>query len=397
MTKKKIGMVVQRYGLEVNGGSELHARQLAELLSKTYDVEVLTTCAIDYITWQNEYPAGLTEINGVSVRRFPVKEPRKIEKFNQLSQKIFSDKNHSYFDELEWMKQQGPLALGLLNYLRKNKSKYDVIIFMTYLYFTTYFGLHIAPEKSILVPTAHDEPPIYLSIYYSLFHLPRAIMYNTIEEREFIHGKFKNDYIPSQIAGVGVEVPNKINAEEFRNKYDIGTNMIIGDKFILYIGRVDPSKGCDELFNYFIKYKERNKNDIKLVLMGKPVMQIPKHPDIIPLGFVSDQDKFNGISAAELVVMPSHFESLSMVVLESMKLGKPVLVNGQCKVLKGHCIRSNAGLYYTNFDEFEECLNVILSKKYVVKRMGINGKKYVSKNYNWFIIEQKFIKIIDEI
>lgn len=387
----KIALVVQRYGLEVNGGSELHARQLAELLAQDYDIEVLTTCAVDYTTWENEYDEGVTEINGVTVKRFPVEEPRDIDEFNKFSeQKIFSPNyNQSYLEEIEWMKKQGPKSIKLLKYLENNKHNYDAIIFMTYLYFTTYFGLQIAPEKSILVPTAHDEPPIYLSIFNSIFHLPRAIMYNTTEEQKFINKMFDNQYIKSEIAGVGVEIPDNIDGDKFIDKYNFQ------EDFILYIGRIDPSKGCEDLFNYFIKYKKKeDKNNLKLVLMGKPVMDIPDHPDVISLGFVSDEDKFNGIAASKLLVMPSYFESLSMVVLESMRLRKPVLVNSKCEVLKGHCVKSNGGLYYENYDEFEACLDLLLSSNVLREKMGVNGEKYVTKNYDWDVIKEKFKEVI---
>jgi glycosyltransferase involved in cell wall biosynthesis len=386
---KKIAIVVQRYGLEVNGGAELHARQIAELLKDDYDIEVLTTCALDYITWKNEYNEGATNINGVIVRRFPVNQTRNIEDFNKFSQEvIFSSYNQTLLDELEWMKKQGPVCTKLITYLNDNKHNYDAILFFTYLYFTTYFGLQVAPEKSILIPTAHDEPPIYLSIFNTIFHLPKAILYNTIEEKEFINKLFNNDYIKSEIVGVGVKVPERIDGAKFIEKYNIK------DDYILYIGRIDPSKGCDELFDYFIRYKKHNNSKLKLVLMGKPVMDVPNHPDIISLGFVSDEDKFNGIAASKIIVQPSNYESLSIVVLEAMKLRKPVLVNARCTVLKGHCIKSNGGLYYENYEEFEGCLEWLLNEEEQEIRLGNNSYRYVSLNYDWKVIKNKLKKMI---
>jgi glycosyltransferase involved in cell wall biosynthesis len=383
----KLAFVVQRYGLEVNGGAELHCRQVAEHMSKYFDVEVITTCAIDYMTWKNEYPPGKGVLNGLTIGRFPVDYPRDVTKFNKFSEKIFG-KHHTKEEEIQWMKLQGPYSTKLFEFIEKNKEEYNYFIFFTYLYCTTFFGLPLVKEKAILVPTAHDEPPIYLKIFKELFSLPKAIIYNTEEEKQFVTSKFNNAHILSDVVGVGIDVPKNMQPVNFREKYDIH------DDFIIYIGRIDESKGCKELFEYFLRYKKETKSDIKLVLLGKPVMKITKHADIMPFGFVSEEDKFNGISASELLVMPSIYESLSMVLMEAWVCKKAVLVNGQCEVLKGHCLRSNAGLWYENYEEFKECLDLLLSNERLREKMGENGKKYVKANYSWEKVEGKYLRLL---
>ena len=81
----KVAVVVQRYGADINGGAELHARYIAEHLARHVQVEVLTTCATDYITWRNALPAGVETVHGVTVRRFPVAREREPDEFGQLS------------------------------------------------------------------------------------------------------------------------------------------------------------------------------------------------------------------------------------------------------------------------------------------------------------------------
>jgi len=384
--KLKIAFVVQRYGEEVNGGAELLCRRIAEHLSKYYCIEVVTTCAKDYITWRNEYLPGKDMINGITVWRFPVDNPRDIHKFNRFSEKIFWSKR-SAEDEINWMKLQGPYSTELLKFIKNNKDIYDYFVFFTYLYCSTFFGLPIVRNKAILVPTAHDESPIYLSIFESLFKLPRALIYSTEEEKKFVNSKFKNENIPSEIIGVGIDLPDKIDADDFKQKYH-------ADNFMIYVGRIDESKGCKELFEYFMRYKKETRSDIKLVLVGKAVMNVPEHPDILPLGFVSEQDKFNGIKAAKLLIMPSKYESLSMVIMEAWLCNNAVLVNGNCEVLKGHCRKSNGGLYYRNYAEFKECLNLLLSDSRLRTKMGNNGKRYVEENYGWEIIEKKYRQLL---
>lgn len=393
MSKKlKLAFVVQRYGLEVNGGAEFHCRLLAEHLSSYYDVEIITTCAKDYVTWKNEYNEGKETVNNIIVRRFPVIFPRDghidIE-FGKLSERIFRQ-YHSIEDEINWIKLQGPYSVKLLDFIKDKKDEYDYFIFFTYLYFPTVYGLHLVKDKAIFIPTAHNEPPIYLSIFESIFKTPKAIAYNTEEEKKFVNSKFKNNDIISDIIGVGIQKIENIDGSAFKQKYNIG-------KFIIYVGRIDESKGCKELIEHFLRFKEDTKSDIKLVLVGKPVMKVPKHSDIIIPGFLSEQDKYNAIGASELLVSPSRYESLSMVIMEAWACNKAVLVNGNCDVLKGQCIKSNGGLYYENYDEFRECLNMLLYDQKLRDNMGENGRKYVDNNYDWNIIENKYIRLLENL
>ncbi len=388
---KKIAFVVQRYGKEVNGGAEFYCRKIAERLNRGYNVEILTTCALDYISWDNEYTEGMESIEGITVRRFKVKKSRNQKKFQRISNEVFSDKKHDYKKEIKWMKKQGPFCPGLINYIRKNRDNYDLFIFITYLYYTTFFGLREVADKSILIPAAHDEPPLYLDIFKQVFHLPAAIIYLTVEEKKLIYKIFNNSYIDSVVTGLGINPPENVNPDKFREKF------AVSDDFVLYLGRIDVSKGCRELLTYFIKYKKEVNTDLKLVLMGKANMEIPEHKDIISTGFVSEMDKFNGISAAKLLILPSPYESLSISVLESLSLGIPVLVNGRCEVLKAHCLRSNAGLYYTDYHEFEGCLEYMLKHHKQRIIMGKNGEEYIARNYRWDIVEEKFQKLIQEI
>lgn len=385
----KLAFVVQRYGLEVNGGAELLCRFVAEHLSKYCEVEIITTCAKDYISWRDEYKPGKDNVNGITVWRFPVDAPRDIQDFNKISEKVFT-KAHNKEEEIVWMKRQGPYSTDLLNFISDHKDIYDFFIFITYLYCTTFFGLPLVKNKAILVPTAHDEPPIYLSIFKSLFKLPKAIIYNTVEEKKFVESKFCIQNISNDTIGVGIDMPEKMDGRDFKAKYGVCN-------FIIYAGRIDESKGCHKLFEYFLRYKKETQSEIKLVLLGKPVMKVPEHPDIFSLGFVSEQDKFNGIKAAQLLIMPSKYESFSMAIMESWLCNRAVLVNGDCRVLKGHATKSNGGLWYQNYEEFGECLSLMLSNEKLRDCMGKNGKMYVEKNYSWNNVEKKYLKLLEEV
>lgn len=388
--KKKIALINQRYGLEVNGGSELHCRILAEKLLAFYDVEVITTCALEYTTWDNYYQEGIEIINGVTVRRFKTDKSRKQQTFEIISRKVFSNGNHNIKDELEWLDEQGPCSSDFLEYIQVYGADYDAVIYMTYLYYLTARGIMNTPNANIyLLPTAHDEPPIYLKYYQSVFHAARGYIYNTTEEKYMIESMFPVSRKPSIIAGVGVELPEG-------ELPDIRVTLGFEEEYIVYVGRIDESKGCGILFDYFLNYKKETKSNIKLVLVGKSVMEIPQHPDIITLGFVEDEVKFAAIKGSKLLVLASEYESLSMVVLESMMLERPVLVNGKCEVLKGHCVKSEAGAFFTSYGEFAEKLTLLLTDDEVYSCMKSNTKKYVEDNYSWDVIFQRISTLLED-
>lgn len=387
MGKYRITLVVQRYGREIVGGSEAHAREVAERLTPYGDVEVLTSCAFDYTTWENFYPEGGEEINGVRVRRFPVEGKRR-QDFNQLSEKLFG-KSVPLKEEIEWIYAQGPVVPKILEEIAKIRNQRDVFIFFTYLYYPTLFGLRLVPDKAIFVPTAHDEPPIYFNIFKPLFHSPRAILYNTEEERIFINKLFGNHYIPSEIAGVGVQIQGNLDPSSFRKKFGIN------GKYLLYMGRIVSSKGCQEMIDFFRYFKEKCKEDISLVLLGKTEMEIPKEEGIIYGGFVEEREKFNAIAGCSAVLVPSRFESLSMIALEGWAMGKPVITTEFSHVVKGMCERSNGGLYYANKEEFAEVLNLIIKDEELSKKLGENGKRFVENYYTWDKVVEKYLKMIE--
>lgn len=386
-----ICFVCQRYGLEVNGGAELHCRQLAEHMAREYEVEIITTKAVDYVTWKNEYENDVDVINGLTVRRFPVDHPRDNDSFNKLSTKVIGVEHDDEIEE-KWFDAQGPYSPKLVDYIREHAGDYDVFIFFTYLYYTSVKGLPEVKDKAIIIPTAHDEPPIYLNYFKKFFTYPSGIFYNTVEEKAFVEGRFKNADILNNggHGGVGVEIPEGIDFDRFPKEHpDVKDYMV-------YVGRIDESKGCKQLFEYYDEFKKRNPEykDFKLVLMGKPVMEVPKRDDIISLGFVDDETKFSGMKHAKFLMLPSQFESLSMVVLESLIMGVPVLVNGRCAVLKGHCVHGNSGLYYTNYYEFESCIKYYCTHDDERLKIGQQGIKYVNDNYRWDVICDRLSKMI---
>lgn len=387
---EKICFVVQRYGLEVNGGAELYCRLLAEKLISHYEVHVYTTCAQDYVTWKDEYAPGIECINGVTIHRFRVEEERDLDIFNRLSQKVYNNPIHSTAKELEWIHSQGPVCDSLLRELQSVHIEYKTVIFMTYLYYLSAMGLPKHFENAILIPTLHDEPPAYLRYYQSVFESAKGFIWNAAAEKRFAQKRFKNlERIPGIFAGIGIDIPSGVMPKlpESLDEQD----------YIVYAGRIDESKGCKKMFDSFLRYRKEYQGNIKLAVMGKEVLKVPKDDSIVYLGFVSDEMKFSVIKNAKALVLFSEFESLSMVVLESMIMGRPVLVNGKCEVLKDHCTNSNAGFYFYNYREFAEELEYLCTHDKEYQLMCENGKKYVHENYRWEVIIDRIIGLIEQI
>jgi glycosyltransferase involved in cell wall biosynthesis len=386
----KVAFVVQRYGLEINGGAELHCRWVAEHMARHWDVEILTTQAVDYITWKNAYPEGDDIINGIPVKRFPVKRPRDPRRFGEI-QDFILNREHKEKEELKWLDEEGPFSPDLIEYIRSHEGNYDYFIFFSYRYYHSYWGIHTVPGKSILVPTAEHDDIIYLRLFRDLFRKPRAIIYNSVEERELIQKISGNHFIPGEVVGVGTLVPPQVHSEAFRRRYHLP-----GD-YLLYLGRIDKNKGCPQLFDYYLQYKKETGAAIPLVLVGRNVMKIPPHPDIVYLGFLSEEEKFAALNGAAVLMMPSPYESLSMVTLEAWALEKPVLANGGCEVLRGQCRRSQAGLFYDDYNDFKGALQLMLHDKRLCRRLGSNGKTYFQTHYTWDVIENKYLSIIDQV
>ena len=437
----RIAFIVQRYGTEILGGSEYHCRLIAERLAPRHNVEVLTTCAADYITWKNEYAEGTDRIRGVTVRRFSNARTRDINAFNRYSEWIFNTQ-HTRDDEIEWLRQQGPWSPSLLEYIERNHHQYDVLIFFTYLYAPTVLGMRIASHKSILVPTAHDEPAIHLEIYKELFSMPAGLAYNTEAERRFLTTHFSIRAVEEETVGCGVDLPQAqayprerpSQADDERNASETGGSETGGAEkggseedapppddsspsyrphlahrgsmfrrrhrlhgpFVLYGGRIDPGKGCEELIEYFSSYVGEA-GDASLVLMGVKLMPLPEEPFIRFAGRLSDEERLQALEAATVVVVPSPYESLSLLALESFAVGTPILANARSEVLVDHCQKSNAGLYYADRDEFIEALKLLIGDHRLRAKLGRNGREYVKRNYRWDVILGKYEKMFTQL
>ena len=385
--KKKIAFVIHRYGEGVDGGAAAHCRSVAEQLLRYYDVEVLTSTSLNY-PYNEYFETGTDLLNGVIIRRFAIERFSDETLRTEYKKKMMQGSQEF---ERKWMEENGPFCPALIDYLETNFKNYKAIFFFGYNHYLSYAGIMLNLPNSILIPLAHDEAPIYTSAAESVFKNARAFMFNTIEEKQLVERLFGKITVPNRVTCYGLDI--EAVGDSLPDKYQSLT------PFIIFAGRVTQNKNFAELNKYFIEYKKKRNTNLKLLVLGRVQngFSFEYHEDIVFTGYVSESEKRALMRNAVLLVLPSKYESLSIVVLESFMQERPVLVNGRCPVLVGQCRRSNAGLYYTNYSEFEAELDYLIDNRDICDQLGKNGREFVIKNYSWDSVLDNFNSIIKEI
>lgn len=385
----RILYVVQRYGETIVGGSEAACREFAEhLVGRGHSVDVLTSCAHDYVDWSNQYEEGTTSVNGVTVHRLPVVRSRDHDEFGRLHAWMVQHPFSSLlFEQQRWTTLMGPELRGLRSWLFDRGHLYDVVVFMTYLYTTTTQGLPVVAGRvpTILQPTAHDEPPAYVSLYQSIFRQPDAFVFFTPEERTAVERLYN---VKPHGATIGIGLPirgNRGDGARARTRWSIGE-----DPYLVYVGRLDHSKGVGELLGFFDAYKRRNGGNLRLVLTGDGQLSIPERDDVMTTGFLDEQDKRDLIAGSLALVQSSYFESFSIVLCEAWLEERPALVQGKCEVLRGQALRSSGAIPYEGFAEFEASVDYLLLHPDAAGEMGRKGRRYVEATYDWDVVLDGF-------
>lgn len=385
----KVAFVTPWFG-EFAGGAEREARFTAQHLKQAgLDVEILTTCCRTPFEswWKDSFKPGNYQIDNLLVRRFRVNKGNE-EEYHRLNYKIINKIKLSREEELNYSKNSIN-SDELINFIINNKAEYTFVL-IPYFYGLIYWAFKAAPERCLSIPCLHDEPQAYFSTTEELLN-NCFVLFNAPEEMELasqILGKKINNY---EIIGTGVTRPESLNGDDFKDKYRIH------DDYILYIGRKDKGKNLHVLIDYFIQYLENTTDNLKLVLVGGGDDSIvPSNSNIIDLGLLDEQDKYNAYAGAFATCNLSENESFSLVIMESWLTSTPVIVSALCPVTRGHCKKSNAGLFVADQEEFIESLIFLRENEAINRKMGIKGKSYVLANYSWDVVTSRIMKIIKE-
>ncbi len=379
----KLAVVVSRYGPAVHGGTEHHARYIAEHLATHADVEVLTTCASDDRTWANQWRPGTETVNGVRVRRFRVSGRRRAAACEGRARRVLY-RTHSVHDELTWLEAEGPTSHSLLRHLRAAGNAYDFCLFFGYRSYQSVRGARAVAPRAVLVPHAGRDEAIGARVFRDLFCGVRAILYDSPEERSLIQAAAGGARLDGVVAGAGVDAPPNPQPARFRQTHDIR------GPFAICVGTVDAHGGRADLLALYERYANDAASRLSLVLAGEARIAIPAHPKIAHVGVLDEADKFDAIAAADVLLAPSGCSSFSRTAVEAWSLGKPVLANAASDATRGQCVRSGGGLCYANGDEFVAMLQAIEKNRWLNASLGRSGRQYVRDAYDWRIVERKY-------
>lgn len=382
----RVALVVQRFGAEVNGGAEALARRVAGLIRDDVDLEVLTTCALDYRTWADHFPPGPSLEDGIRVIRFPVPIPREPAAFDRLAPRAYSAPDDLALGA-RWMATQGPNAPGLLAHLRDRGAAYDAVLFVTYLYATTADGIALVRDRSILCPTLHDEPPARLRIFDRVFDDARLLVFSTPEERELARSRFGVGDDRARIAGAGLDPPPPSDPARV-------AGIAGGRPYVLCVGRIDASKGVVDLARAHTRYRRARPDGLDLVLIGGGDARLPREPWLHRTGFVPEQAKHDALAGAAVVVVPSPYESLSFAQLEAWSHGRPTLANAAAEVLVGQSRRSGGGLWYRDDDEYGVMLDLLARTRPLAAAIGRQGRRWVERECSWARVRAAWLDAI---
>jgi len=396
---KRVAIVVQRCHKSVAGGSETLAWQYASLLSESYEVDVLTTTALDITTWANALPEGVERSSeGIRIHRFPVTmgrtpywyhlHARLLKDFDayDVGRAAASQGDVRFLPwsiplQEEFITRQGPYSAPLLEFLGERWSDYQSIIFVTYLYPTTYFGLLQIPRgRAFVVPTLHDEEPAYLSAYSHVMRRAQRMIWLTEAERRL--GRELWGELAGSVIAMSVEAAPREPSQP-------------AAQYLMYSGRIDPNKGCAEMFNYFLRFKREFPSELRLVLTGQSTMELPSDAHIEFRGFVEPEEKFRLMAGASVFLMPSANESFSIVSLEAMGQSTPVLANEASEVLKDHVTESRAGRLYNGYESFAATLNEMLSDVSALAEMGRRGREYIVSRYGHEAVQAALVEAVE--
>ncbi|VAX25700.1 hypothetical protein MNBD_NITROSPINAE02-10 [hydrothermal vent metagenome] len=386
--KLKIGVVVPRYIKgAAGGGAETHAAHLAKSLNEAgHNATIITTRTSSMGDWNNDLPAGETCDNGMTIIRFALDNLDPSD-HHKLGHRINMRDNLSWSEETRWMRS-GIRSTPLDRYIGDKADEYDYFFFIPYLYGTTYWGSHMAPEKSWLIPCYHNEAVAYMRPLRQNAQWMAGICFNTVAEKRLAEKTLKIKNKAMLITGEGVETGAKGDAKRFRAKYGIE-----GD-FVLYVGRFQPEKNIPALVEDFKKYASGSKAPMKLCFIGKGDMKLKDDPahGIRVLGFLPEQDKIDAYAASTAFILPSLKESFSIVMMEAWIQGKPVIAHGMCNVAREHMFLCGGGYLYRDADELADGLDKIGSDKALAEKMGNRGREYVLENFEWEKIVDRLVK-----
>ena len=376
MTKGRVAFVPSRFGPDVIGGAETVFRELSGALAERgWDVEVLTTAARDHFSWENEYPLGESEVDGLRVRRFPAVVSTAREERQRYEQAIHNGWPLTLADQERWVNDDVRVP-ELFHYLLDHASEYRALLFTPYLQWITFACSQIAPERTVLWSCVHDEPYLRLPLFQPMFAGVAGLWFQTEPEHDLAHRTFPR-LAPHDVVGCGIQIPNRYDPARFRDKFGVD------GRFVLYAGRREGAKNWEVLLEGFARASARQNLPFQLVTIGAGDVNAPREiaDRVVDLGFLSDEDRNDAFAAADAYLQPSAYEAFSRTIMEAWLAGTVVIGSGASDVVRWHCERSGAGLVYDDDLELEQALAFVAHAPDAAVQLAKHGREYVLEHY----------------
>lgn len=381
--------VVPRYGPEIVGGAERLAQLLASRAVDEGDEAVIaTTCAVDHHDWGNDVAPGISIEDGIIVHRFTI-APRNAGRYAELHARLISDRELSYLDELEFM-ANSVWSPDLQSFLEREGCNFDLLLFVPYLLGTTFWGMQVWPERSVLIPCLHDEPYAHMTCIRDMIETSAGCIFNTPAEERLAESLFALP--PSGVVGLGFDLPSAPAPPGFSARHGLG-------RFVVYVGRLEEGKGVHEIADFVARYARSRASDLRLVLVGAGSYEPPPNVAkfVLNVGWLSEDEKRSALAESIALVHPSRLESLSIVLMEAWLEGTPAIVSSNSDVLREHCERSGGGLTYSRYSDFRERLDRLLGDVDLRRSMGSAGRRYVQETASWAVVKGRFRSVIEAI
>lgn len=368
--RPRYAFAVTPYGAHCANEASLLAAHLARRFQAWSDVEVLTTCAGGSDSPANDLPAGHSRVDGVHVRRFPLDRRRNARGSARDALRSSAKSYPSLENQEAWLRARGPVSSQFVDHLETFGNRYDAFLFFDYRSAHSYFGLPVVEERAFLLPLAHDEPPLRLSMWERFFARPRGFFFNSPEEEQLLRGRFPSLALRGSIASVGVDARADADPNRFRRTFGLR------QPFLLYVGAIDRAKGCEHLLEDFTRYRAAGGRYRELAFAGEARMPLPQRAGVHWIVGPDERTKWDALAACDVVVIPSQHETFSLTALEAWSVMKPVVVSAQAAAVVSQCRRANGGLWYADADELAAVLDVLDER--LRGRLGTQGRAFAA-------------------
>ena len=399
-----VAIVIPWFGDNLKGGAEQIAWQIATCLAgRGHAIEVLTTCCRAFTEdWStNHLNAGLSYEQKIGIRRFPV-DSRDRKTFDQVNARILNIAPSNLKPGVSPVSQNDSSifvreninSAALLKYLRSHGKDYHAFIFIPYLYGPTINGLPLVSEHAFLLPCLHDEIYAYLPEIEYIFHKAKGLLFNSEGEVRLATRLYGPGIIRKSIVmGAGVEV-----CRDPRNgSQKLGPLQLDHTRFVLCLGRRDPTKNTDLLVRSYGRFKNKYPDsNLQLVLAGPGNTSFGGLVDgVVDLGLVKEREKDALLSHCLALFQPSRNESYSRVLMEAWLHGKLVGAHRECLATATAVECSRGGWLAGTENEWADMFSSIadMNDKNLAE-YGENGRDFARENAVWDKVIDRYEKVL---